>query len=157
MNFLSKYKFIFVGEAGREASSEYQTLVERGRGELEVFDVAAGVEKWGKAIERGKKWATKQHGRLVLVADSEVMEAAAGKKVWKAFVHEATRYVFTISESFAYLFDMERALIFVRWCCSSDLEFVLPENILQAIAHVDKSWMESSVINRKTPPCRSST
>lgn len=153
---MSKYKFIFVGEAGREASSEYQTLVERGRGELEVFDVAAGVEKWGKAIEKGKKWATKQHGRLVLVADSEVMEAAAGKKAWKAFVNEAMRCVSTISD-FAYFFDMENALISGWWYCSSDLEFILPENILQAIAHVDKSWMESSVINGKTPSCCSST
>lgn len=153
---MSKYKFIFVGEAGREASSEYHTLVERGRGELEVFDVAAGVEKWGKAIEKGKKWATKQHGRLVLVADSEVMEAAAGKKVWKAFVNEAMRCVSTISD-FEYFFDVEHALMSIRRYCSSDLEFILPENILQAIAHVDKSWMESSVINGKIPSCRSST
>lgn len=91
MNFLSKYKFIFVGEAGREVGSEYQTLVERGSGELEAFDVAAGLEKWSKAIEKGKKWATKNNGRLVLVADSEVMEAAVGKKVWKTFVNTAMK------------------------------------------------------------------
>lgn len=88
MHFLSKYRFIFVGETGREVGSEYRTLVERGGGELETFDVSAGVEKWSKTIEKGKKWATK-NGRLVLVADSELMEKAVGQKNWRIFVNEA--------------------------------------------------------------------
>lgn len=82
---------MFVGEKGREVSSEYRTLVERGGGELETFDVEAGLARWSRELEKGKKWVTKKGGRLVLVADSEKMEKAVGKKGWKTFVNEALR------------------------------------------------------------------
>ncbi|KAI0065220.1 hypothetical protein BV25DRAFT_1822360 [Artomyces pyxidatus] len=116
LNMFISCRFIFVGEKGREVGSEYQALVTRGRGEYEAFTVSAGLPRWRKALMKAKAWADGKKGQLVLVADNEAMAAAISPEGWEELVSEAT---------------------------SLNLQFVLPENLLQAVAHVDKFYFDS--------------
>ncbi|KAA1470782.1 hypothetical protein DENSPDRAFT_74216 [Dentipellis sp. KUC8613] len=117
LHMLRKHKFIFVGEKGREISNDYQTLVVRGGGEYETFTVDASVSKWRKIITKGVAWAKEKGGKLHLVADNEAMEIAVGREAWQELCEEAK---------------------------GLGLQFIAPQNIIQAIAHVDPFWMDSA-------------
>lgn len=95
INMLFGYRFLFVGEKGREVDSAVIELVKRGGGEYEVFDASKGRKKWHQAMAKGKarqsQLADRQKG-LVIVADTKAMEAAIGKEGWEEFTTEAQRY-----------------------------------------------------------------
>ncbi|KAI0043037.1 hypothetical protein FA95DRAFT_1524689 [Auriscalpium vulgare] len=116
LNMLRGCRFLFVGEKGREISAEYQTLLTRGSADYEAFTVTAGVARWRKLLAKGQAWAQNKKGKLVLVADDEAMTAAVGATEWEEIDHEAK---------------------------SLKLQFILPENILQAIAHIDTFYLDS--------------
>ncbi|TFY71024.1 hypothetical protein EVG20_g1985 [Dentipellis fragilis] len=125
LHMLRKHKFIFVGEKGREINNDYQTLVVRGEGEYETFTVDASMSKWRKILTKGVAWAKDKGGKLHLVADNEAMEIAVGREAWQELGDEAK---------------------------SLGLQFIAPQNIIQAIAHVDPFWMDSAAPTQSEPP-----
>ncbi|THH18656.1 hypothetical protein EW146_g2373 [Bondarzewia mesenterica] len=118
LNMFRGCRFVFVGEKGREVSSEYRTLVERGQGECELFTVDAGLVKWKRTLDKAKAWAKEKKGMVSLVADDKAMETAVGRDGWRELVDGA------------------------KEVHSAGLRFILPENILQAVAHVDKYYID---------------
>ena len=80
------HRFIFVGEKGHEVNYEYRTLVTRGQGECDTFTVTNGAVKWRKALSKAKASVEGRNGLLVLVADPEATELAAGKDSWGEIV-----------------------------------------------------------------------
>ncbi|KAI0028526.1 hypothetical protein K488DRAFT_58368 [Vararia minispora EC-137] len=84
-----RMKFIFVGETGREVTSEYREVVARGGGEYEAFAVSWGTLRWRKMLAKSVLWAKKLDGKVVLVAHGEAMEAAVGVEAWEDLVATA--------------------------------------------------------------------
>ncbi|KAH8105460.1 hypothetical protein BXZ70DRAFT_920948 [Cristinia sonorae] len=82
------YRFIFVGEKGREASADEKDLVKRGGGEYECFTVSGGQKAFHNILAKGSSKAKK----LVLVADEHSLGIAVGKESWMEFVREAADY-----------------------------------------------------------------
>ncbi|KAJ7677500.1 hypothetical protein B0H17DRAFT_1015824 [Mycena rosella] len=82
----TRYRFLCVGEAQREVDSDLRELFSRGGGKVDVFDLTSGTQKWTKALRRGR---AKVNQKLVLVANQEACEAAAGKDSWAELVKEA--------------------------------------------------------------------
>ncbi|THH09964.1 hypothetical protein EW145_g1649 [Phellinidium pouzarii] len=73
------WRFVFVGERGRELDIETRTLVERGRGEYETFDVSGGATRWRQMLSRNKRKAEAEGGKgLGVIGDSEPLKLAAG-------------------------------------------------------------------------------
>ena len=95
INMLLGYRFIFVGDKGREVDNAVIELVKQGGGEYEVFDAGNGRKKWHQALAKGKARQTQlaegQKG-LVIVADAEAMKATIGKEAWEDLTKEAQKY-----------------------------------------------------------------
>jgi hypothetical protein len=117
LNMLKGYRFVFVGEKGLEIPAGYRDLVKRGGAEYESFTVSTGVVRWRKALFRAKTLAEEKNGKVSPVADMDAMELATGAEEWKEFISIAK---------------------------SLDMEFIQPENILQAIASVDTFFVDSA-------------
>ncbi|KAI0300679.1 hypothetical protein B0F90DRAFT_398184 [Multifurca ochricompacta] len=117
LNMLKGYRFVFAGEKGLEVPAGYRELVKRGGAEYEVFTVSAGVVRWRKALLRAKALSEEKNSKVVIVADGGVMELALGVEDWEEFVSVAK---------------------------SLELEIILPENILQAVAYVDTFYVDSA-------------
>ncbi|KAI0315420.1 hypothetical protein OF83DRAFT_1132275 [Amylostereum chailletii] len=117
LNMFKGMRFVFVGEKGREIGDGYRDVVERGQGVYEAFTVASGPQKWRRLLAKSKAWEEEQSGKVALVAGGEAMEAAVGADSWEEFIEEAKSF---------------------------GLKFILPENILQAVAYVDKFYVDSS-------------
>ena len=85
LNIFKDHRFLFVGEKGREVSSELREVVKRGGGEYECCAVEGGRRALHSVLAKGKgKGKT-----LVLVADEPAMGAAVGQGGWMEFVSEA--------------------------------------------------------------------
>ncbi|KAI9455675.1 hypothetical protein BJY52DRAFT_1151531 [Lactarius psammicola] len=117
LNMLKGYRFMFAGEKGLEVPAGYRELVKRGGAEYEAFAVNTGVVRWRKALIRSKALAEQKNAKVVLVADGGAMELAVGVEEWDEMVSVAK---------------------------SLEMEFILPENILQAIAYVDTFYVDSA-------------
>ncbi|KAF8256858.1 hypothetical protein EI94DRAFT_1762374 [Lactarius quietus] len=117
LNMLKGYRFIFAGEKGLELPAGYRDVVKRGGAEYEAFSLNAGVVRWRKALVRAKALAEEKNAKVVLVADGGAMELAVGADEWDEIASVAK---------------------------SLELEFILPENILQAVAYVDTFYVDSA-------------
>lgn len=117
LNMLKGYRFVFAGDKGFEVPTGYRDVVKRGGAEYEAFAVSGGVVRWRKALVRAKALAEEKNAKVVLVADGGAMELAVGAEEWDEMVSVAK---------------------------SLELESILPENILQAIAYVDMFYVDSA-------------
>lgn len=117
LNMLKGYRFVFAGEKGREVPAGYREVAKRGGAEYEAFAVSAGVVRWRKALIRAKALAEEKSAKVVLVTDGGAMELAVGAEEWDEMASVAK---------------------------SLELESILPENILQAIAYVDTFYVDSA-------------
>ncbi|KAH9025233.1 hypothetical protein EDB85DRAFT_1984556 [Lactarius pseudohatsudake] len=117
LNMLKGYRFVFAGDKGFEVPAGYRDVVKRGGAEYEAFAVSGGVVRWRKALVRAKALAEEKNAKVVLVADGGAMELAVGAEEWDEMVSVAK---------------------------SLELESILPENILQAIAYVDMFYVDSA-------------
>ncbi|KAH9984922.1 hypothetical protein BJV77DRAFT_1086941 [Russula vinacea] len=134
LNMLKGYRFVFVGEKGLEIPAGYRDLVKRGGAEYEAFTLSAGVVRLRKALLRAKTLADEKLGKVSPVADVEAMEAAVGAEEWKEIVSVAKGMQ---AEPISLILD---------------LEFIQPENILQAVASVDTFFVDSA--NSQGPASR---
>ncbi|KZV77774.1 hypothetical protein PENSPDRAFT_746877 [Peniophora sp. CONT] len=117
VNMFKDRRFIFLtAAAGKGAPSEYVQVVERGAGTYEACAASGGVPRVRKTLMKGLGWAQDRGGSLSVVADADALEAALGAEKWEGLVQAAS--------------DLE-------------LKFILPENILQAVAYVDPFYVES--------------
>ncbi|KAH9051249.1 hypothetical protein EDB87DRAFT_982176 [Lactarius vividus] len=123
LNMLKGYRFVFAGDKGFEVPSGYRDVVKRGGAEYEAFAVSAGVVRWRKALLRAKALAEGKNAKVVLVADGGAMELAVGAEEWDEMVSVAKNL---------------------------ELEFILPENILQAIAYVDMFYVDSAATSAES-------
>lgn len=82
-HIFENYRFLCVGEKGREIDSDLRLLIESGGGAIEVFNNLEDPEKWRKALVRGSSKAGTQ---LVAVADPKNMLAVLGEKAWGELV-----------------------------------------------------------------------
>lgn len=82
------YRFMFVGEKGRETQDAMKELVKRAEGDYECVAVEGGRSAWHKALAKGKS----KGKALVLVADEGSMKIAIGQDRWQEFVDEAKSF-----------------------------------------------------------------
>jgi len=129
------FRFLFVGENGREVAEDVRELVLRGQGSCEGFPFKGGRGKWHQAISKGKRLVSKmKDGKaLVIVADQEAMKAAIGIAARNELVEESKRYY----------------LIFIHlltWLIVSSfgLHFISAEKIIHAVLYVDVSYIDCS-------------
>jgi hypothetical protein len=94
VNMLRGYRFLFVGEKGREVEGAMTGLVTRGGGNWVAFNVASGRKEWHHLLAKEKakqaKVSENQKG-LVIVADAKAMKVAVGSEQWAELVNEAKR------------------------------------------------------------------
>lgn len=88
LHIFKDYRFLCVGEKARPAPLDLRQMLERGDGTYESFDVHLGVDKFRRAVTRGR---AKQGKKLVLVGDEGLLAAAVGKDVLRDFVQEVTK------------------------------------------------------------------
>lgn len=84
-----EYRFLVLGEKTRDMDGDLRTLIKRGEGAIDTFDVAGGVSKLHKALTRGQ---AKENQKLVVVADVKDIKACIGEDEWKKLVAEIQRY-----------------------------------------------------------------
>ncbi|KIY68197.1 hypothetical protein CYLTODRAFT_490011 [Cylindrobasidium torrendii FP15055 ss-10] len=89
LNFFATFRFLCVGEKGRELESSVRTMLEHGGGHIETVDVQQGKEKWRKVLSRG---SAKSETKMVGVANKEAISAVAGENVWREFVSLAKEF-----------------------------------------------------------------
>lgn len=83
------FRFVFVGERGREAQEAVRELVRRAQGEYECVACEGGRVALRKVLAKGRA-----KGRiLVLVGEEEALVPAVGKDGWEELVDEAKRRV----------------------------------------------------------------
>ncbi|EMD35805.1 hypothetical protein CERSUDRAFT_96030 [Gelatoporia subvermispora B] len=84
-SLFNAYRFIFLGERGREVQSALRELVRRGGAEYECFGANSGRRALHQVL-------AKRQGKertLVLVAEERSVVAAVGEDEWKELVEEA--------------------------------------------------------------------
>ena len=135
LNMLKGYRFVFVGDKGLEVPAGYRDLVKRGGAEYEAFAISTGVVRWRKALARAKALAEEKGGKAVPVADGDTMELAVGAEEWEEMVSVAKRCARSTWVSHVELIQLIHSL---------ELEFIQPENILQAVASVDTYFVDST-------------
>ena len=94
INMFRGYRFLFVGEKGREAEGAMTELVIRGGGNWVGFNVASGRKEWHHVLAKEKAKLVKisegQKG-VVIVADAKAMAVAVGSQQWGELVDEAKK------------------------------------------------------------------
>lgn len=111
------YRFLFVGEKGREMPGDLRDLVSGGGGQYEAFAVDSGRAKLHQVLAKGKQRIANNGKALVLVADEGNMIAAVGRDSWQELVDEARSY---------------------------EAAIVPPDNLVKAVVHVDVSYLTPS-------------
>jgi hypothetical protein len=134
LNMLASYRFLCVGEKGRELESDFRDIIERGGASFETFDVKAGKTKFHRALSRGQAKVGKK--QLVL-AKEQGMQAAIGKDGWKELVGEASKYVGPFLHPSNHLTSF----------CSFGVHFIEPEALVQVVMALD-----TSLFDRKPTP-----
>jgi hypothetical protein len=89
VNMFAEYRFLVLGEKTRDMDGDLRTLIKRGEGAIDTFDIAGGVTKLHKALTRGQ---AKENQKLVVVADVKDIKACIGEDEWKKLVAEVQRY-----------------------------------------------------------------
>lgn len=89
LDMLASYRFLCVGEKGRELESDLRDMIERGGAAFETFDVKAGKTKFHRALTRGQ---AKEGKRQIVLAKGQGMQAAIGKGGWQELVEEARTF-----------------------------------------------------------------
>ena len=74
-------RFLCIGEKFKEISTEMQTVLKRGGGKVDMFDIQDGKGKLRTFVTRNK-------GNWVAIADSRAMMAAVGNDEWEDIVKE---------------------------------------------------------------------
>ncbi|KAH6904862.1 hypothetical protein BKA70DRAFT_512449 [Coprinopsis sp. MPI-PUGE-AT-0042] len=121
LGLFRKFRFLCVGEKAREVSLEFRTLINRGEGSIEVFDVTSGIDKFQKAVRRG---LAKEGKSLILLGEQSSLEAAIGKNAWAELVNEAK---------------------------GVGARFVSHDTLVEAVLNVDTTLLESSSASRSIP------
>ncbi|KAH8826984.1 hypothetical protein DL96DRAFT_1605077 [Flagelloscypha sp. PMI_526] len=88
LNMFAAFRFLCVGEKPRYVNSDMRAMLEKGGGQVEVFDVHDSVSKFRKAVSRGKAKQT----RLILVAQKTAVLQAIGEDSWREFEDVAEEY-----------------------------------------------------------------
>jgi hypothetical protein len=89
LNMLAGYRFLCVGEKGRELESDFRDIIERGGASFEAFDVMAGKTKFHRALTRGQ---AKEGKKQLVIAKEQGVQAAIGKDGWRELLGEARTY-----------------------------------------------------------------
>lgn len=87
VDIFKPFRFIFVGERGREIAEDYVELVRRGGAGYACCAVQGGRKALHSALTKGKEMGQE----LVLVANIEAMVAAVGQDEWEDIVKEASQ------------------------------------------------------------------
>lgn len=87
VDLFKPFRFIFVGERGREVAEEYIELVRRGGAGYSCCAVQGGRKALHNALAKGKE----MEQELVLVANIAAMIAAVGQDEWDELVKEAAQ------------------------------------------------------------------
>lgn len=91
LNMFATCRFLCIREKATAADTLLGEAVHRGAGNLENFDVHQGTARFRQALRRG---FSKAAGKgMVVVADADAMQAAAGREMWEEYVNEAKRWV----------------------------------------------------------------
>ncbi|EGN97495.1 hypothetical protein SERLA73DRAFT_184227, partial [Serpula lacrymans var. lacrymans S7.3] len=115
---LRGYRFILVSERSREVDGELRDLIVRGGGEYEAFSIMSGLGKWRQLLAKNKRKVDEMGSSgkmMVVVADEGAMSAALGSEQWQSFVADAS---------------------------SLSSRVIPPENLLQAVANTDTTYIE---------------
>ena len=115
LHMFRPYRFLCVGKQAREVPLDLRNMIDRGDGGLECFDIHSGVDKFRRAIQRGR---AKQGKKLLLVGDEAILAMAIGKDVVQEFVREARTY---------------------------GMSFIPPDTLVRAVLDVDTSQLEVEV------------
>ncbi|KAI0084127.1 hypothetical protein BDY19DRAFT_973975 [Irpex rosettiformis] len=91
VNLFKLFRFVFVGERGREVAEEYIELVRRGGASYSCCAVQGGQKALHNALAKGKEMGSE----LVLVANIDAMVAAIGQDEWQDLVKEAAQFELT--------------------------------------------------------------
>jgi hypothetical protein len=93
ISFFRSFKFLFVGEKGREVQKDMRDLVERGQGEWEAFPANGGRAKWHQLLSKNvKKLSEVDSGKsLVIVGDQKAIKISIGTTAWAELVEECKR------------------------------------------------------------------
>ena len=80
------YRFLCVGEKGRELDSDLRDVIERGGGSFETFDVEAGKIKFHRVLTRGQ---AKEGKKQLIIWKEQNVQAAIGQEGCQELVEEA--------------------------------------------------------------------
>lgn len=87
VGLLKGWRFLFIDEKGKELDSEFRTLLERGEGEYETFDVAGGLVRWKHSLARNQRKAEGDGGKgLCIIGDVDVLKLVASD-TWMELDH----------------------------------------------------------------------
>jgi hypothetical protein len=87
VGMLNGRRFLCIVPKGREIAEDLRTLLETGRGTVEVFSADLGAIKWQRALSKARK-ATDE---LVLLAEESAVRATVGDEKWEELSIEARR------------------------------------------------------------------
>ncbi|KDQ52572.1 hypothetical protein JAAARDRAFT_138401 [Jaapia argillacea MUCL 33604] len=88
LNFFHGYRFLFLGEKGREVNMELKDLVVRGGGEYEGFNIGNGRAKWHQTLVKGVNRIGADKKGLVPVASESALLTSIGKEKLDELVEE---------------------------------------------------------------------
>lgn len=90
--------------------AETRTLVERGGGEYEVFDISTGKSRWNQALSRNKRKVDSEGGKgISVVADTETLQIAVGN-TWEGILEEMKSSVIVL-----YFIELLAACFLLVW------------------------------------------
>lgn len=90
LNMFQGYRYLCVGEKGREIDGDLREVISRAGGQIETFDAHSGKVKWHKALARGQ---AKEGKKLVVVGDKKSLQTAVGQGGWDELMSEAKGFV----------------------------------------------------------------
>ncbi|KAL5522140.1 hypothetical protein ACEPAF_1997 [Sanghuangporus sanghuang] len=129
---LKGWRFLFVGEKGREVGSETRTLVERGGGEYEVFDVSGGLTRWKQSLSRNRRKSDAEGGRnLSVIGDTEILKIASGE-AWNGMLEElrnAELCFVSLSQLLSAVVSLDTSRISSTVVVSTEIDSSLPDRV----------------------------
>jgi hypothetical protein len=131
LGLFKKFRFLCVGEKGREVDSETRGLIEAGNGGIEVVTISYDGDARGTLKKALKRASAKEGKQIVPVGDVKVLGLAVGKDVLTLLEAELSEYVITGFHRLLYLTGCRHRY---------ELEgFVHPDSIIQAAIDADTS------------------
>ncbi|KAF7760865.1 hypothetical protein Agabi119p4_10274 [Agaricus bisporus var. burnettii] len=154
INMFAEYRFLVLGEKTRDMDGDLRTLIKRGEGAIDTFDIAGGVTKLHKALTRGQ---AKENQQLVVVADVKDVKACIGEDEWKKLVVEVESfdlhitYPETVVQS---VLDVEPALLTAQQPTPFNLDALDNGSIRSLPAVVLNSMPDEPSVPPEEPPRR---